>query len=129
VYVWSENDQLRALSFNRGSNTFSSNQVVSAINGPTGDCGADLAVSSNGAAKGTGILWATYASSGDAGNTVSPGILRAFDANDITKELWNSDQVNTDYMGAYAKFSSPAIANGHVYVPTFSNQVVVYGLK
>ena len=129
VYVWSENDQLRALSFNRGSNSFASNQVVSTINGPTGGCGADLAVSSNGTNSGTGILWATYASSGDAGNTVSPGILRAFDANDITKELWNSDQVNTDYMGAYAKFSSPTIANGHVYVPTFSNQVVVYGLK
>ena len=129
VYVWSENDQLRALSFNRGSNTFASNQVVSAINGPTGGCGADLAVSSNGTNSGTGILWATYANIGDAGHTVSPGILRAFDANDITKELWNSDKVNTDYMGAYAKFSSPTIANGHVYVPTFSNQVVVYGLK
>lgn len=129
VYIWSENDQLRALSFNRSSNTFESNQIVSTLNGPTGDCGADLAVSSNGTASGTGILWATYASSGDAGNTVSPGILRAFDANDITKELWNSDQAPNDYMGAYAKFSTPTIANGHVYVPTFSNQVVVYGLK
>jgi hypothetical protein len=129
VYVWSENDQLRALSFNRGSNTFAANQIVSSEAGPTGGCGADLSVSSNGTADGTGILWAAYAVSGDAGNTVSPGVLRAFDANNITKEIWNSKINSTDAVGNYAKFSSPTIANGHVYLPTFSGQVVVYGLK
>jgi hypothetical protein len=61
---------------------------------------------------------------------VSPGILRAFDANDVTKELWNNRQnVSRDGAGNYAKFSSPTIANGHVYLPTFSNHVVVYGLR
>jgi outer membrane protein assembly factor BamB len=129
IYIWSENDQLRALPFDRGTNTFSGNQVISTDPGPSGDCGADLAVSSNGTVSGTGILWATYASNGNAGNTVSPGILRAFDANDITRELWNSKQNPGDYYGAYAKFSTPTIANGHVYIPTFSDQVVVYGLK
>ncbi|HWZ03177.1 MAG TPA: hypothetical protein VNX40_06155 [Mucilaginibacter sp.] len=77
----------------------------------------------------TGILWASYGLSGDAGNTVVPGILRAFDANDITKELWNSNQTTGDALTSYAKFCSPAIANGHVYMPTFSNLVVVFGLK
>ena len=129
VYVWSENDQLRALIFNRGTNTFASNQIVSTDNGPTGGSGTMLAVSSNGALDGTGILWASYAITGDAGHENSPGILRAFDANDITKELWNTKQNPSDDPGKYAKFSSPTIANGHVYLPTFSNQVVVYGLK
>ena len=129
VYIWAENDQLRALSFNRGSNTFATNEIVSTDSGPTGGCGADLSVSSNGNAAGTGVLWATYAMSGDAATAVSPGILRAFDANDITRELWNSNQTATDGVGNYAKFSSPTIADGHVYVPTFSSQVVVYGLK
>jgi hypothetical protein len=129
AYVWSENDQLRALAFSRSSNTFSNNQIVSFVSGPTGGCGADLSVSSNGAADSTGILWATYASSGNAGNAVSPGILRAFAANDITKELWDSDQTIGDAVGNYAKFSSPTIANGHVYLATFSNYVDVYGLK
>ncbi len=127
VYIWSENDQLRALPYSNG--TFSSSQIVSSDNGPTGGCGADLAVSSNGSASGTGILWATYAVTGDAGNTVSPGILRAFDASNITKELWNSNQTPGDSPGNYAKFCSPTIVNGHVYLATFSNQVVVYGLK
>ena len=129
VYVWSENDVLRALPYNRSSNTFSNSQISSSVNGPTGGSGAELSVSSNGSVDGTGILWATYAFSGDAGHTNSPGILRAFDANDITKELWNSNQSSNDHVGAFAKFSPPTIANGHVYLATFSNQVVVYGLK
>lgn len=129
AYVWSENDQLRALSFNRSTYTFATNEIVSTDNGPTGGCGADLSVSSNGSVDGTGILWASYAINGDAGYEVCPGILRAFDANDITKELWNSNQTPGDGTGNYGKFSSPTIADGHVYLATFSNQVVVYGLK
>ncbi len=129
VYVWSENDQLRALTFNRANSMFDDKQTVSTENGPTGQSGAVLSVSSNGTTDGTGILWASFASSGDAESNVTPGMLVAFDANDITKELWNSKQNPADYPGNFAKFSPPTIANGHVYLPTFSNQVVVYGLK
>jgi hypothetical protein len=131
VYVWSENDQLRAIPFNRASNLLDlQGQVVSAGFGPTGQSGAILSVSSNGSKDGTGILWASYAFSGDAEHAVSPGVLRAFAANDITQELWNNRQnVARDGAGNYAKFSAPTIANGHVYLPTFSNQVVVYGLR
>lgn len=131
VYVWSENDQLRAIPFDRASNLLDvQGQLVSAGVGPTGQSGAILSVSSNGSTNGTGILWASYAFSGDAEHTVSPGILRAFDANDITRELWNNQQnLSRDGAGNYAKFAAPTIANGHVYLPTFSNRVVVYGLR
>jgi len=130
VYVWSENDNLRAYPFNRSSNKLDvSNQVVSSAAGPNGESGAVLSVSSNGSLHGTGILWASYASTGDANEETRPGILRAFDASDVKKELWNNTQNPSDAAGNYAKFSSPTIANGHVYLPTFSNQVVVYGLK
>ena len=89
-----------------------------------------LSVSSNGTTDSTGILWASYPSSGDAESFTVPGILRAFDANDITRELWNNQQnASRDGAGNYAKFSPPTIANGHVYLPTFSNRVVVYGLQ
>jgi len=61
---------------------------------------------------------------------VSPVILRAFEANDVARELWNNQQNATrDGADNYTKFSSPTIANGHVYLPTFSNRVVVYGLR
>ena len=131
IYVWSENDQLRAIPFDRAGNLLDpQRQVVFSGAGPTGQSGAVLSVSSNGSKDGTGIVWASYAFSGDAEHTVSPGMLRAFDANDVTKELWNNRQnVARDGAGNYAKFSSPTIANGHVYLPTFSSRVVVYGLR
>lgn len=130
VYVWSENDPLRAIPFDRASNLLSlQSQVVSSAPGPTGQSGAILSVSSNGTQDGTGIVWASYASTGDAEHTVSPGILRAFDANDVSRELWNNRRDPRDAGGNYAKFAAPTIANGHVYLPTFSNRVVVYGLR
>src|SRR6266478_2739588 len=131
VYVWSENQPLRAIPFDRGSNLMDpQGQIQTGGSGPSGQSGAVLSVSSNGSKDGTGILWASYASTGDAESFVSPGILRAFDANDVTRELWNNHQnVARDGAGNYAKFSSPTVANGHVYLPTFSNRVVVYGLR
>ncbi|WP_426671620.1 hypothetical protein ACPPVU_10315 [Mucilaginibacter sp. McL0603] len=129
VYIWPENDQLRAFPFDRGSNTFKIANEIIGSNGPSGQNGAMISVSSNGSTAGSGIVWTAYAATGDAEHSVSPGILRAFDASDITKELWNNNQKATDNAGTYAKFSSPTIANGHVYLATFSGQVVVYGLK
>lgn len=126
-YVWSENDQLRAFLLSGG--VFNSNPATSSDAGPRGGCGADLSVSANGTAQGSAILWAAYAPSGDASSVVSAGILRAFDAADITHDLWNSVQSGRDYGGNYAKFCSPTIANGHVYLATFSQKVAVYGLK
>jgi hypothetical protein len=131
IYVWPENNPLRAIPFDRGSNLLNLLTALASGGGqPTGHSGAVLSVSSDGAKDGTAILWASYAFSGDAEHDVSPGILRAFDANDITRELWNNRQnLARDGAGQYAKFASPTIANGHVYLPTFSNQVVVYGLR
>jgi hypothetical protein len=131
VYVWSENDNLRAFPFNRSNNMFDlNNQTFYPGSGPTGQSGALLAVSSNGNTAGTGILWASYANTGDAEHTVSPGVLRAFDASNISKPIWSSDQNEAlDGVGKYAKFSTPTIVNGHVYLATFSNTLVVYGIK
>lgn len=130
VYVWSENDVLRAIPFDRSTSKLDqANQVLSSLSGPHGQNGAELSVSSDGTQADTGILWASYAMSGDAEHTVSPGILRAYDASDIQKELWNNQQNSSrDGAGYYAKFAPPTIANGHVYLPTFSDQVVVYGI-
>ncbi len=130
VYVWSENDPLRAIPFDRAASQLSAqSEVYGTAQGPTGQSGAILSVSSNGSTEGTGILWASYASSGDAEHDVSPGILRAFDANDVSRELWNNKQDPRDYGGSYAKFAAPTIANGHVYLPTFSGRIAVYGLR
>jgi uncharacterized protein (TIGR03437 family) len=57
------------------------------------------------------------------------GTLHAFDAMNVSQELWNSDmQGSRDTLGSFTKFANPTVANGKVYVPTDSNQIAVYGL-
>ncbi|HEY5746462.1 MAG TPA: discoidin domain-containing protein [Chryseolinea sp.] len=129
VYSWSENSLLKAYPFNRNTNMFDLNNTInSGVQGPTGNNGAVLSVSSNGSVDSTAILWASYAANGDANQSVRPGILRALMATDVTKELWNSSQYSTDVPGNYAKFNCPTVVNGKVYLATFSNQLVVYGM-
>jgi hypothetical protein len=91
--------------------------------------GAALSISSNGKELGTGIVWSTRSTSGLASHFVTPGILEAYDATDVTQPIWSSDMnASRDGLGNWAKFAPPTVANGKVYAPTFSNQLVVYGL-
>jgi len=87
---------------------------------------AGIAISADGNKDGTGIAWQT---SGNFGQQGAPGILHAFDAGDLSIELWDSEMMpDRDSLGRFAKFATPTVANGRVYVPTFSLQLVVYGL-
>jgi hypothetical protein len=93
--------------------------------------GGASAVSSNGKEAGTGVLWTLYPSPGnnDSLHTYWPGTLAAYNATDISSPIWTSDLSGTrDTLGRYAKFVPPTVANGKVYAPTFSKQLVVYGL-
>ncbi len=55
------------------------------------------------------------------------GQLRAYDAANMTTELWTSNQNATrDTLGSAVKFSVPTPVNGHVYVGT-ADHLVVYG--
>ena len=90
---------------------------------PTATTRLGLTVSANGSDDASGILWQMTA----AGN--GAGILHAFNASNLSIELWNSDMnPGRDALGAHAKFVSPTVVNGRVYAPTFSNAVAVYGL-
>lgn len=91
--------------------------------------GGMLSLSANGSATDSGIIWAALPK-GDANHTTSRGILRAFNAADISqKELWNSQSDPAEGEWDFAKFCPPTVANGRVYLPTFSGEVRVYGLK
>src|SRR6267378_2156468 len=63
IYVWSENDALRAIPFDRGSNQLDRTGEIDLVGagGPGGQSGAVLSVSSDSSKDGTGILWASYA--------------------------------------------------------------------
>ncbi len=99
--------------------------AMSEIKPPNPTLFAGLAISGDTNNAGSAIVWYTVA---NYYVTQQPGTLHALDASDLTREFWNSDMVPTDAMGRYAKFATPTVANGRVYVPTFSNELVIYGL-
>ena len=129
VYMWGDGEPLRAWSFN--GQTFQTSPVSqSAILNTAGYSNmAPLSISSNGNTTKSGIVWAATSLTGNANAGTVPGQLWAFDAGNLTNELWDSQQDSArDAVGNFAKFAPPTIANGKVYLPTFSNQLLVYGL-
>jgi len=87
--------------------------------------GGILALSANGGQSKSGALWATVATSGSAeGDPPVPGELHALDAEDVSQELWNSAMnPSRDGFGNFGKLVPPLVANGKVYVATWSNQL------
>ena len=83
--------------------------------------GGTMSISASGASN--GILWTLQ--TGGAG---VPGILHAYDATDLSRELYNSNQAGTrDTLDAWSKFTVPVVANGQVFV-TSTSQLTIYGL-
>jgi uncharacterized protein YjdB len=93
-------------------------------------------ISSNG--TNDGILWTI--DQGQPLQTPDPGgpthaVLYAYDATNLSSELYSSDTVKADQAGVGIKFSSPIVANGKVYISTGSaasapqGEIDVYGLK
>jgi len=92
--------------------------------------GTSPMISSNGSSS---ILWAldlhAYVGGTPDGtvNTPGPAVLHAYDGSTL-QELYNSAQAGTrDTAGKALKFTSPTVANGHVYVGA-ANELDVYGL-
>lgn len=131
VYAWAEGGLLKQFPFNRAAGLFdTANKKIGVTTLPGGMPGGMLSLSSAGTTDGTGILWASHPLQGDANQAVVPGMLQAFDANDVTHELWNSNmQSKRDAVGKFGKFVCPTVANGKVYLATFSNYIAVYGLN
>ena len=106
LYLWASNDTLKAFSFFGGIISTAPVAQNSAIaNLPNG---AALALSA-GSTAGSGILWAAM-STQNASSAAVP------------------DMNPADQLGNLGKFVVPVVANGKVYMATFSNQLVVYGL-
>jgi uncharacterized protein (TIGR03437 family) len=74
-------------------------------------------ISANGSQD--GIVWAIESNNG--------GTLHAYDASDLSRELYSSDQKSGDKLGNPVKFSVPTVADGKVYAGT-QNSLDVYGL-
>ena len=126
VYIQGVGDVLRAfaLKLDPATNTMMLNETpVSQGTSVSGFPGEVQSVSANGTSN--GIVWDLQV---DGFATGSPAILRAYDANDLSTPLYASNQAGPrDTAGGGIKFSTPTIANGHVYLGT-QNEVDVYGL-
>ncbi|MBC8131496.1 MAG: PQQ-binding-like beta-propeller repeat protein [Deltaproteobacteria bacterium] len=126
LFVWTSGNTLKNYQVGAGTLTLRSQNTERRPGHPS----AIYTVSSNGTQPGTGIVWANVPLVGDAWHATATGALYAFDAADVSKpSLWNSTLASADNLGTYAKYSTPIVANGRVYVATFSNKLMVYGLK
>jgi hypothetical protein len=115
VYIGGSGTVTKA--FQVQSNGLLSTSATSQTPESFGFTGGDPIISSNGTSN--GILW-----------LIDPGaILRAYDATNLSKELYNSNQIaSRDALGTYVKFGVPTVANGEVFVGT-TNALVIYGLN
>jgi hypothetical protein len=90
-----------------------------------GFAGATPSISASSATT-DGIVWAIdsgqYGTSDNGPSAAGPAILHAFDASNISTELWNSSQASggrgRDTAGNAVKFTVPTVANGKVYIGT-----------
>lgn len=116
VYYGAVGDGIRAFNLNAALLPASASSVT-----PTSFVypGATPSISANG--TGNAILWAV--------ENASPAVLHAYDATDLTTELYNSNQASSgrDQFGSGNKYITPTIADGRVIVGT-TNSVAVFGL-
>lgn len=127
MYIWADSgNRLRQYQFTNLFNTAAYAQ--GATGGGSGSDGGILSLSANGTNAGTAIIWATVNRTSDANQSVVAGTLHAYSAQNVGLELWNSDMVARDTLGNLAKFVPPTVANGKVYVATFSGRLNIYGL-
>lgn len=112
IYYGGAGDNLKAFAF---SNAKLVSTPVSRSTTTFAYPGTTPVISSNGTEN--GIVWAV-------GHTT----LYAYNAEDLSEELYNSNQSGTrDKFGSVDNFISPLVANGRVYVPTQTG-VAVFGL-
>jgi hypothetical protein len=119
IYAVGQTDHMKAFKLDNATGMLSTSPTSQTSESFTFP-GGSPAVSSNGTAAGTGVLW-----------TIDPkAVLRAYDATNLGTELYNSQQnANRDGLGSgnYVKFTVPTVANGEVFVGTRTS-LVIYGL-
>ena len=142
VFSWAERDYLRAFRLDRATSRF--RNVTPPGDKPTADYlsgipgarqgmpGAAMSLSGappqdQGTAR-TAVLWASMPLKDNAFIADVEGVLRAFDASTLI-ELWNSRQDPRDGTFLFSKYCPPTIANGKVFLATFSDRLDVYGLR
>jgi hypothetical protein len=120
VYFGGQYDSLKAFALSNGR--FAASPVSQSANTYTYP-GPTPSVSANG--RSSGIVWALDIGAWSSGG---PGVLHAYDATNLARELYNTTQnPSRDQLGPAIKFTVPTVVNGKVYVGT-GNSLAVLGL-
>ncbi len=118
VYYQGVGDVLKAFQLANGQ---LSSSPVSQSTTSFGFPGATPSISANGTSN--GIVW-TIQVDGYVNGT--PAVLHAYNALNLSQELYNSNMVSSDQLASGVKFNTPTIVNGKVYVGT-QTQLSVFG--
>jgi hypothetical protein len=115
VYYCDVNATLKSFSISNGTLSSTPVQTGASFTYP----GILPSISANGTAN--GIVWGI--------ENTGAAVLHAFKADDLTQELYNSNQAASgrDHFGSGNKFITPMIADGEVFAAT-TNSVAVFGL-
>lgn len=124
VYVWPEESPLKAFQYDPVSH-FKTKAFLTGSQAPKGMPGGFLSVSAN--LDRDGLLWASTPFDSDALVATVRGNFRVFDANTL-EPLWSTAKNDPADQFNFAKYCPPTVANGKVYLATFSDQLYVYGL-
>jgi hypothetical protein len=120
LYIAPAGGPLQAYPFSTSTGKFNIGSATSA-GVSFGFPGATPSISASGTSN--GIVWAIdgsqYCTRQSPG--CNPAVLHAFDASNLSTELWNSAQAAGDRAGLAVKFTIPTVANGKVYVGTRGN--------
>ena len=124
LYVGGNNIPLQAFTLNNGlfSATSTSQTAKSFGNGGIDGSGSNPTISSNG--LNNAIVWMVDNSPYYVNQ---PAILHAYDASDLSLELYRSDFKASDTAAPAVKFTSAVVTNGTVYIAG-NGAVTVYGL-
>jgi hypothetical protein len=119
VYLWARENVGMMFKMNTGvMDVEPSSKTTTTWDAPS----PTFSISSNGTQN--GIAWAIRA---DQFDTKGPAVLYAFDANDLSKTLYKSDNSSRDTAGPANRYAVPVVTNGKVYVET-NGEIDVYGL-
>ncbi|HVW22466.1 MAG TPA: cytochrome c [Opitutaceae bacterium] len=123
-YVWGQDDVLREYSYTEGR---LSEEPIAVGAASSAYPGGMLSLSANGGRD--GILWTNSAlTARGTAHVNAPGVLRAYEADDITHELWDSNMdPDHDACGRVSKNAPPTVANGKVYLASFGALAVGTG--
>jgi hypothetical protein len=122
LYTWGAGWTSAAYQFNGSSfNTAPLLKGTDVVNAPGYSNEPALSISANGTASGTGILWASYSLGGMSDGFSYQGVFSAYNASTLNR-IWSSeDDHSRDDLGGWAKWATPTIANGMVYIPSSGN--------